>query len=70
MEPARNLDRPRRWDSPSFVAPKSPEPGRMFADSGRVNQTRDIMFGKIVFYLTVMTPPWFFYWLNGIQCPC
>lgn len=26
--------------------------------------------GKIIFYLTVAMGLWFFYWLNGIQCPC
>jgi hypothetical protein len=26
--------------------------------------------GKIIFYLTCALGLWFFYWLNGIQCPC
>jgi hypothetical protein len=26
--------------------------------------------GKAIFYLTAATALWFFYWLNGIQCPC
>ena len=26
--------------------------------------------GKIIFYLTCALSLWFFYWLNGIQCPC
>jgi hypothetical protein len=26
--------------------------------------------GKLIFYLTCATSLWFFYWLNGIQCPC
>ena len=26
--------------------------------------------GKAIFYLTVASGLWFFYWLNGIQCPC
>ena len=26
--------------------------------------------GKIIFYLTCATAVWFFYWLNGITCPC
>jgi hypothetical protein len=26
--------------------------------------------GKLIFYLTCATALWFFYWLNGIQCPC
>jgi hypothetical protein len=26
--------------------------------------------GKMIFYITCATSLWFFYWLNGIQCPC
>ena len=26
--------------------------------------------GKIIFYVTCALSIWFFYWLNGIQCPC
>ncbi|WP_447978394.1 hypothetical protein [Candidatus Nitrospira bockiana] len=26
--------------------------------------------GKAIFYITCATAIWFFYWLNGIQCPC
>jgi hypothetical protein len=26
--------------------------------------------GKMIFYITIATAIWFFYWLNGIQCPC
>jgi hypothetical protein len=26
--------------------------------------------GKIIFYITCAVALWFFYWLNGIQCPC
>lgn len=26
--------------------------------------------GKAIFYLTCALSLWFFYWLNGIQCPC
>ena len=26
--------------------------------------------GKAIFYITVAVALWFFYWLNGIQCPC
>ena len=29
-----------------------------------------IKVGKMIFYLTVALGLWFFYWLNGIQCPC
>jgi hypothetical protein len=26
--------------------------------------------GKLIFYITCALSLWFFYWLNGIQCPC
>jgi len=26
--------------------------------------------GKMIFYVTCAVGIWFFYWLNGIQCPC
>jgi len=26
--------------------------------------------GKSIFYSTVAVALWFFYWLNGISCPC
>ena len=26
--------------------------------------------GKSIFYVTIAVGLWFFYWLNGIQCPC
>lgn len=26
--------------------------------------------GKAIFYITCALSLWFFYWLNGIQCPC
>jgi hypothetical protein len=30
----------------------------------------EIKLGKTIFYVTCATALWFFYWLNGIQCPC
>ena len=39
-------------------------------ESGREIQPQEITAGTIIFYLTVATAVWFFYWLNGIQCPC
>jgi hypothetical protein len=30
----------------------------------------EIKLGKTIFYITVALALWFFYWLNGIQCPC
>ncbi len=29
-----------------------------------------IKIGKMIFYGTLALGLWFFYWLNGIQCPC
>jgi len=29
-----------------------------------------ITLGKVIFYLTCALSIWFFYWLNGINCPC
>ena len=42
----------------------------MFGESGREIQPWEITLGKAIFYLTVAAGLWFFYWLNGIQCPC
>jgi hypothetical protein len=40
-----------------------------------VQDERDVQdwettLGKTIFYITVATAIWFFYWFNGIQCPC
>jgi hypothetical protein len=37
---------------------------------GREVQDWETKLGKIIFYITCATALWFFYWLNGIQCPC
>lgn len=63
MATARPLDRPRAWDSPS-----SPSP--IVAENEHENQPLDIKIGKMIFYATVALGLWFFYWFNGIQCPC
>lgn len=70
MEPARKLQYPPTWDRPAPGAPKAPEPTRIYGESGREIQPWEITLGKIIFYLTVTLGLWFFYWLNGIQCPC
>ncbi len=70
MEPARKLDQPHTSVNPSTGAPKPRQPERIFGESGREIQPWEITLGKIIFYLTVATALWFFYWLNGIQCPC
>ena len=33
-------------------------------------QDWEIKLGNAIFYATCATALWFFYWLNGIQCPC
>lgn len=30
----------------------------------------EIKLGKIIFYITCALSIWFFYWLNGVPCPC
>lgn len=65
MEPARKLDPRRTWDGPSYG-----EAEPTFGESGREIQEWEIKLGKTIFYLTVALSVWFFYWLNGIQCPC
>jgi hypothetical protein len=42
----------------------------MIGESGREIPDWEIRAGKLIFYLTVAASLWFFYWLNGIQCPC
>jgi hypothetical protein len=29
-----------------------------------------VKIGKMIFYVTCAVALWFFYWFNGIQCPC
>lgn len=79
MEPARKLEYPHTWDRPSVKpspvgpssdAPKPSEPERMFDEQGKEIQPWEIKAGKMIFYVTVAASIWFFYWLNGIQCPC
>ena len=70
MEPAKKLDQPTTSYSLLSAASQVRNPERIFGESGREIQPREIMVGKIIFYLTVATALWFFYWLNGVQCPC
>jgi hypothetical protein len=65
MEPAKKLDQPHSWDRPSHNVPKPTQ-----GESGREIQDWEITLGKMIFYVTVAMSLWFFYWLNGIQCPC
>ncbi len=69
MEPARKFDQPRTWSSPSR------DPVTYSDEMERQTPEREVpewetKLGKVIFYLTVALGLWFFYWLNGIQCPC
>lgn len=66
MEATRKLDHSPTWDRPASVVPKSPEPARRFGESGRVVQPWEIKLGKAIFYLTVATGLWFFYWPGAL----
>jgi len=64
-EPARQYDPGRVWTSP---APRVPQPAATQTDEEREDVS--IKIGKMIFYITVAAGLWFFYWFNGIQCPC
>ena len=75
MEPARKLDYPQDWNKPSPGASKTSKPERILDkpeldEHGKEIQPWEIKLGKSIFYLTIAMGIWFFYWLNGIQCPC
>lgn len=65
MQAAKKFDSPRTVDSPAHSAPKP-----SVAENNPEYPPRDIRIGKMIFYLTVAAALWFFYWFNGIQCPC
>ena len=74
MEPARKLEYPGNRDKPSVrptptVLP-SVEPESIYDSAGKEIQPWEIKLGKSIFYLTIAGGLWFFYWFNGIQCPC
>ena len=54
-------------DSPGYDPPK---PSVSDDANARENQPKEIKIGKMIFYTTVALALWFFYWFNGIQCPC
>jgi hypothetical protein len=62
MEPAR---KEYVWG-----AGQKPVPDRASAEQEREVPEWETRLGKIIFYITVAASVWFFYWLNGIQCPC
>lgn len=64
MQTARPVERPRAWSPPV----SAPQPA--VAEDEPENQPLEIKIGKMIFYVTVALGLWFFYWFNGIQCPC
>ena len=46
------------------------EPGKKVGQGEREIEDWEIKLGKIIFYITCAVSLWFFYWFNGIQCPC
>ena len=63
-EPARQYAE-RVWNRP---APTASQPTVPKSDEEREDVS--IKFGKMIFYITCALGLWFFYWFNGIQCPC
>lgn len=61
MEPARKLETRSVREQPVYYEPGAEEPD---------DPEWKIKLGKMIFYITVALSVWFFYWLNGIQCPC
>jgi hypothetical protein len=70
MESAKQFEQPRGFSTPSPPPTLPPQPERIIGESGREIEPWEIKAGKAVFYLTIAAGLWFFYWLNGIQCPC
>ena len=60
MEPARK----QVWGM------ERPLPDEAFQEEEREVPEWETRLGKIIFYITCAFSIWFFYWLNGIQCPC
>lgn len=46
------------------------EPAKHGGQEGREIPEWETKVGKMIFYITCALGLWFFYWLNGIQCPC
>jgi len=46
------------------------EPAKRGREEETETQDWEIKLGKMIFYITCALSLWFFYWLNGIQCPC
>lgn len=54
---------------PSTRMPPTPHPSTRPASEEGVPEW-ETKLGKLIFYITCAVALWFFYWLNGIQCPC
>jgi hypothetical protein len=65
MGAERKYELPRTADSPPSSTPKP-----AVKEDEHESQPREIKIGKMIFYVTVALSLWFFYWFNGIQCPC
>lgn len=68
MNTAGQFQQTRRSTTVSSTATQPPE--RVIGESGKEIQPWEIKAGKTVFYLTIAAGLWFFYWFNGVQCPC
>jgi hypothetical protein len=64
-QPAHQNDPGRAWNRPS---PSASQPAVSKPDEEREDVS--IKIGKMIFYITCALGLWFFYWFNGIQCPC
>jgi hypothetical protein len=65
QQTASRLTPPSLWDIPTPSLPKA-----KVAESEGRSQPLEIKMGKMIFYVTIALGLWFFYWFNGIQCPC
>ena len=65
MGAERKYELPRTAENPPSSMPNPP-----VREDAPENQPREIKIGKMIFYTTVAVALWFFYWFNGIQCPC
>lgn len=61
---ARQYDPAPVWNSPAHAQ----QPAVAKTDEER--EEVKIKIGKMIFYITCALGLWFFYWFNGIQCPC
>ena len=65
-QPARQYDPRPTWDRPAASA----TPPAVTKNTEEEREDVSIKIGKMIFYITCALGLWFFYWFNGIQCPC